>query len=143
MQAIKQNKFDRPLVYIDVKPEQIILFKDQSIAKIEQIKEATKVKSPYDKNALILKYLKFIINRNLLRAFNKWKNTGLPQFANKFNAYRDEIRGLYHKVALDSHQNTKIVRERLLLTKKYHHDTQRDLQKMTFDLIKKTEEDLT
>ena len=45
-QAIKVNKFDRPLVYIDVKPERINLFKDQSIATIQKLKEAAKDQFP-------------------------------------------------------------------------------------------------
>ena len=121
-QAIKVNKFDRPLVYIDVKPERINLFKDQSIATIQKLKEAAKDQFPQANKELILKYLKLILNRHLLRGFNKWKNTGVPQFQNKYNAYREEIRGIFHKVALDSHQNVKVVRERLLLKKKYRHD---------------------
>ena len=62
------------------------------------------------------------MNRHILKAFNKWKNTDVPQFGKKYNQYRDDIKKMFHTKALESHKNVKLVKERLLLSKKYKHD---------------------
>ncbi len=63
-----------------------------------------------------------MIMRHFKRAFNKWKNTGKPTFGKKFDAYKEEMLANYNQRAHTSHENARVVKERMLLAKKYRHD---------------------
>jgi hypothetical protein len=78
----------------------------------------------------------------LKRAFNKWKNTGVPTFGPKFEAYKEELLKNYNHRSHTSHENARIVKERMLLAKKYRHDYILHEKKNTFDYIKLVENDL-
>jgi hypothetical protein len=96
--AMKNLSLDKPLKYQNVSPQRLGEIKDEVYDRIVELRksaEAEEIQTSKNKN-LLLKYAKIMIWKQLKAAFNKWKNTDVPQFGNKFNAYKEEIKAIYN-----------------------------------------------
>ena len=96
--AMANLSLDRPLKYQNVSPQRLSEIKDGVYDRIMDLRksaEAEEIQTSKNKN-LLLKYAKIMVMRQLKAAFNKWKNTDVPQFGNKFNAYKEEMRSIYN-----------------------------------------------
>lgn len=135
---------DRPINYQNVAPHRLAEIKNEVFSRIKTVRQTyyqTLEEDPRP-GQLKAKFTRLLVNIKLLRALNRWKYIARERLGEKLKAYCDQIKGIFHKKAIESAQRAVTARQNLLTARKYRHDAIKHEHIVTFNCIDRVEEEL-